>query len=248
MHPDTLHADTQGQSAPVCGLASLLGINLMPRIRTWKDLKFFRPHPTAGYAHLEELFAEPIDWGLILTHLPDMLRVALSIKAGCLMASTILRKLGTASRKNKLYFAFRELGRGVRTGFLLQSLSDPDLRALIQAATNKSEAFNNFIKWLAFGGAGVIAENDREEQRKIITYSHVVANCLIFHNVQAQPRVLSQLLMEGLHFADATIARLSPYLTAHVNRFGAYSLNLSREVPLPQYGFRTTPQRQRGQR
>src|SRR5499433_893467 len=39
IQPDTLHADTQGQSTPVFGLAHLLGIHLMPRIRNWKDLK-----------------------------------------------------------------------------------------------------------------------------------------------------------------------------------------------------------------
>jgi TnpA family transposase len=33
IQPDTLHADTQGQSSTVFGLAHLLGINLMPRIR-----------------------------------------------------------------------------------------------------------------------------------------------------------------------------------------------------------------------
>jgi TnpA family transposase len=38
IQPDTLHADTQGQSTPVFGLAHLLGIKLMPRIRNWKDL------------------------------------------------------------------------------------------------------------------------------------------------------------------------------------------------------------------
>ena len=204
----------------------------------WKDLKLFRPDPTTSYMHLEGLFSEAIDWELIKTHLPDMLRVVLSIKAGRLMPSTILRKLGTASRKNKLDFAFRELGRVLRTGFLLQYLSEAELRALIHGATNKSEAFNNFIQWLTFGGAGVIAENDRDEQRKIIKYGHVVANCLVFHNVQAQTRVLQQLLAEGLHFSDETIACLSPYLTEHVNRFGAYALNLQRDVPLPQYAFR----------
>jgi TnpA family transposase len=47
-----------------------------------------------------------------------MLRVVLSIKAGRITASTILRKLGTYSRKNRLYQAFRELGRVVRTAFL----------------------------------------------------------------------------------------------------------------------------------
>jgi Tn3 transposase DDE domain len=38
LQPDTLHADTHGQSAPVFGLAALLGIQLMPRMRTWNDV------------------------------------------------------------------------------------------------------------------------------------------------------------------------------------------------------------------
>jgi len=49
------------------------------------------------------------------------------------MPSTILRRLATYSRKNKLYFAFRELGRVVRTTFLLQYISDLELRQVIQA-------------------------------------------------------------------------------------------------------------------
>ena len=76
----------------------------------------------------------------------------------------------------------------VRTGFLLQYIGDAELRSTIQAATNKSESFNSFVKWLAFGGGGVIAENDRGEQRKIIRYNHLLANCLIFHNVYDDPR------------------------------------------------------------
>lgn len=80
-----------------------------------------------------------------------MLRIALSIKAGKITPSTILRRLGTASRKNKLYFAFRELGRVVRTEFLLKYIGDVELRKAMQAATNKSEEFNQFIKWIFFG-------------------------------------------------------------------------------------------------
>jgi TnpA family transposase len=235
IQPDTLHADTHGQSAPVFGLAYLLGINLMPRIRNWKHLKFFRPSRDAVYTHLDALFDEPIDWRLIETHVPDLLRVVLSIKAGRITASTILRKLSTASRKNRLYFAFRELGRVVRTAFLLQYLADAELRAIIHAATNKSETFHRFIQWLFFGSLGVIAENNRDEQRKIVKYTHVVANCLIFHNVQALTRVLQQLARQGYHFSVEVLARLSPYLTEHINRFGAYSLDLNRNVPLPEY-------------
>jgi TnpA family transposase len=155
----------------------------MPRIRNWKDLKLFRPAKETCYTHIDELFSDTINWDVIETHLPDMLRVVLSIKAGRITASTLLRKLGTYSRKNKLYVAMRELGRVVRTVFLLKYLSDPTLRRTIQGATNKSEAFNKFIQWVSFGGGGLIAENDRDEQRKLIKYNHLVANCLIFHNV-----------------------------------------------------------------
>ncbi len=37
IQPATIHGDTQAQSTPVFGLAALLGITLMPRIRHWKD-------------------------------------------------------------------------------------------------------------------------------------------------------------------------------------------------------------------
>ena len=174
IQPDTVHGDTQAQSAPVFGLAHLLGIKLMPRIRNWKDLKLYRPSKQSRYQHIDRLFDDAIDWKLIETHLPDLLRVVLSIKAGRITASTLLRKLGTYSRKNKLYQAMRELGRVVRTEFLLRYLSDPELRRTIQAATNKSEAYNNFTQWLAFGD-DLIAENNRDQQRKLIKYNHQVA-------------------------------------------------------------------------
>ena len=105
IQPDTIHGDTQAQSASVFGLAFLLGISLMPRIRNWKDLKLYRPDKLTTYLHTDALFSGTIDWNLIKTHLPDMLRVVLSIKSGRITASTLLRKLGTYSRKNRLYSA-----------------------------------------------------------------------------------------------------------------------------------------------
>ena len=155
----------------------------MPRIRHWKELNLCRPPGEHRYLHIDSLFSTQAEWDLIETMLPDMLRVELSIKSGTIMPSTILRRLATYSRKNKLYFAFRELGRVVRTIFLLQYVSDLELRQLIQAATNKSEAFNKFVQWVCFGGEGVIAENVRDEQRKFIKYNHLVAILLSFHTL-----------------------------------------------------------------
>lgn len=156
LRPDTLHADTQGQSECIFGLAHRLAIHLMPRIRNWKGLTLYRPGPALAVQHIGELFSDTVNWALIATHVPDMLRVALSVSQGKIRSSTLLRKWGTYSRKNKLYLAFRELGRVVRTLFLLRYLGDQELRRTITSATNTSEAWNAFIQWVAFGGEGVI--------------------------------------------------------------------------------------------
>lgn len=230
IQPDIVHGDTQAQSFPVFGLAHLLGINLMPRIRNIKDLVFSRPEPGRAYENIQALFGDSIDWKLIETHLHDMLRVAISIKVGKITASTILRRLGTYSRKNKLYWAFRELGKAVRTLFLLRYIDDVEVRKTIHAATNKSEEFNGFVKWAFFGGEGIIAENVQHEQRKIVRYNQLVANLVILHNVEQMTRVLAELRQDGANISPEVLAGLSPYRTSHINRFGDYTLDLKREV------------------
>jgi TnpA family transposase len=228
-------------------LAHLLGIRLQPRIRNWKGLHLFRSDPDISYEHIDLLFTTRVNWDLIETMLPEMLRVVVSIGAGKIKPSTVLRRLATYSRKNKLYFAFRELGYVVRTMLLLEYLSDVDLRRLIQSATNKSERFNQFVQWVAFGGGALAAEGVRDEQRKFIKYNHLVANLLIYHNVVTMTKALERLGVDGDTFDEALVSCISPYQTEHINRFGRYGLKRDR-VPDPLDGVRTLkmPPRQAG--
>jgi hypothetical protein len=61
---------------------------------------------------------------------------------------------------------------------------------------NKSEQFNRFSKWVAFGGQ-VLEENDRDEQRKLIKYNHLITNCLIFHNLCGMTQRLYEMKQES---------------------------------------------------
>ncbi|KZC17504.1 MULTISPECIES: Tn3 family transposase [unclassified Rhodanobacter] len=232
IQPDIVHADTQGQSLPVFGLSYLLGIQLMPRIRNWQDYRFFRPDTDASYEHIDALFRDSVDWDLIETHWKDLMRVVLSIKAGKVAASTLLRRLGNNSRKNRLYHAFRALGSAVRTLFLLQYISDQDLREQITASTNKVEAYNGFSKYFFFGGEGIIADNDPVEQEKAVKYNDLVANAVIFHNVVEQTRIIRSLMREGWKITAEDVAALSPYMTSHIKRFGDYLID-AEAVPEP---------------
>src|SRR4030095_16750582 len=91
----------------------------------------------------------------IENHCPDLVRTSISIREGALSSVTLLRRLGHDSRKNRLYRAFRELGRAVRTLVLLRYLSEPGLRDSIAVMTNKVEGFHGFAQWLLFGGEGI---------------------------------------------------------------------------------------------
>ena len=67
----------------------------------------------------------------------DVFQVVLSIQAGRITPSMLLRKLGTYNRHSLLYQAFREIGRAERTLFLLRFIAHTDIRRAIRAETTK---------------------------------------------------------------------------------------------------------------
>jgi len=84
---------------------------------------------------------------------------------------------------------------------------------------------------VTFGNQGIIAENTRDQQRKIIKYGHLAANALIFMNVYDQSTVMNDLLNEGAKISPEIAMGLNPYRKNHINRFGTYFLDEERECP-----------------
>ena len=81
-----------------------------------------------------------------------------------------------------------------------------------------------------FGGDGVISENLRHEQRKIIKYNHLVANLLILNNVSIMTKTIGELIEKGYRIDGSILAGLSPFRKGYINRFGNYVMNREREV------------------
>ena len=171
-----------------------------------------------------------IDWDLIETHWPDLIRVALSIRQGTLSSTLLLRRLRADSHRNRIYQAFRELGRVIRTITLLRYISEPNLRRQITAATNKAESYNAFSTWLRFAG-DVLARNDPAEQEKLVKFNSLLANCVTFHNAIDLTIVLRDLRADGFDVRPEDIANLSPYMTGPIQRFGDYNTDSIRHPP-----------------
>ncbi len=232
IQPGILHADTQGQSSPVFGLSYLLGIDLRPRIRNWSDLKLLKPSASSAYEFIEPLFKGVADWALIKTHWKDLMRVMLSIKAGKLMPSTLLKKLNSYGGKNRLYKAFQALGNVTRTLFLLRYVSEPELRQETTACTNKVEQYHQFVAWVFFAKAGLITDNDPLEQEKRLHYLDLVANAIVLQNTVDLSQAIQTVSDQGFPVTTELLAGLSPYLTSKIKRYGDYILDLLTK-PLP---------------
>jgi TnpA family transposase len=226
LQPKKIHADTQGQSTIVFALAYLLGFKLMPRIRNWKDYNFYRPDKNAKYKYIDPLFDTAIDWKLIEACWQDMMQVVLSIKAGKISSMLLLRKLGSYSRKNKLYYALQELGRAIRTQFLLEYISDVEMRETVTETTNKVESYNRLSDWVSFGSETLVESNDEEEMEKAVKYRGLLTDAVILQNIIDITATGGQLKTEGHDIAKEDFDITSPYLTGHIMRFGVYTVDL----------------------
>ena len=107
---------------------------------------------------------------------------------------------------------------------------DVDLHKTIQAATCKSEEFNEFARWLLFANGGKTAANLKHEQNKIVKFNHLLANVAILCDVNAMTKAFNELREEGYDIKREHMAKFSPYHTAHLGRLRSFELDLTRAI------------------
>ena len=77
-------------------------------------------------------------------------------QAGTSRRLSCWRRLGSYSRRNRLYQVFRELGRVIRTVFLLDYLSKREAARADHGYHQQGGGLQRIRKWLNFGDQGVI--------------------------------------------------------------------------------------------
>lgn len=156
------------------------------------------------------------------------MQVIISVKHGRVSSTFILSKLNSYNNQNKLYKAFHELGKVISTTFLLEYISDKELRQIITATTNKVESYNGLSDWIRFGSRQLVASNDPDEMEKSIKYNTLIANCIMLQNVVDITDICHELQEEGYRITKEDVSYMSPYMTEHLKRFGEYVLDLNK--------------------
>ncbi|MGW1404029.1 Tn3 family transposase [Streptomyces sp. NPDC002405] len=236
--PEMVATDNASYSDMVFGLFALLGYNFSPRFRDLADQRFWRAEmpgvATGGYGPLEPLACNKVNLNKVITHWPDILRVAGSLVTGQVRAYDLLRMFGREGRPTPLGTAFAEYGRIAKTLHLLRVVDpvDDTYRRQMNRQLTVQESRHKLARDICHGKRGQIMQAYRTGQEDQLGALGLVLNAAVLWTTRYLDAAVAQLRAlpanEREHdVLDANVARLSPLRHANLNVLGRYSFRAS---------------------
>jgi TnpA family transposase len=241
--PEMVATDHASYSDMVFGLFKMLGYRFSPRLRDLSDQRFWRaemPEETdegsdqkapapADYGPLNAIARNRINLDKVITHWPDMLRVAGSLITDQVRAYDLLRVFGREGRMSPLGGAFAEYGRIDKTMHLL-ALCDPvddTYRRRMNRQLTVQESRHRLARAICHGKRGQIMQAYREGQEDQLAALGLVLNAVVLWTTRYLDAAVAQLEADGHLIEEADKARLSPLKDKHVNVLGRYTITPS---------------------
>lgn len=125
-------------------------------------------------------------------------------------------------RQNGLAVALRELGKIGRTLFLLQYISNVELRRRIHVGLNKGEARNALARAVFFNRLGELRDRTHENQRHRASGLNLMVGAIVLWNTVHLERAVAAIRLKGQSVSDEALAHLSPLKWEHINLTGDY--------------------------
>jgi len=231
MQVERNYVDTHGQSEIGFAFCSLLGFQLLPRLKNLHAQKLYRPetgHPD-DYPNLQPVLTRPIKWELIRQQYDEMVKFATALRLGTAETEEILRRFTRNGVQHPTYAALLELGKVQRTIFLCHYLSSEELRREIQEGLNLIENWNSATNFIHFGRLGEFSTNSIEDQELAMLALHLLQISLTFvqtlmiQEVLSEPAWMSRMTKEDLR-------GLTPLIYSNVNPYGLIRLNMAERL------------------
>lgn len=226
LSPTEIMSDTAGYTDAIFGIFHLLGYQFSPRIADVGGARFWRVDRHADYGVLDELAANRVNLKLVAEHWDDLLRLAGSLKLGVVRAAGLTRTLQTNDHPTRLARALQELGRVVKTLYLLRYVDDGSYRRRILSQLNRHEGRHRLARAIFHGKRGELRQRYREGQEDQLGSLGLVTNVVVLWNTIYMDAALRRLEAEGYEVRAEDVARLSPLGRGHVNMLGRYAFTL----------------------
>ena len=141
-------------------------------------------------------------------------------------AAGLTRTLQTNDCPTRLARALQELGRLVKTLYVLRYIDDEAYRSRILIQLNRSEGRHQLARVIFHGRRGELRQRYREGQEDQLSALGLTVNLVVLWNTIYMDASLNQLTSEGYEVRPEDVARLSPLGLKHINMLGRYAFTL----------------------
>jgi TnpA family transposase len=208
--------DMHGQHLALWGLAALMGKDIRARFRGLSHVVLYSDE---NVSRLPVRGVQRIRWGLIERAIPAFCKIVSALREGKITARDILRtwNLYDVDGMNVIE-PLRELGKVVRTKFILDYAMSEDSRQTIREGCNRAETWNSFQEAVFWGHGGRIRTNDSRRQTINALSMMLIMNSIVFFNAEKHGKKLRKI--EGS----------CPVTWEHIRLLGDYRITLSRRT------------------
>ena len=226
MEVDRQYVDSHGQSTVAFAFCRLLGFELLPRLKTIRSQKLYRPD--TGRANdcprLQRVLTRAINWELVRQHYDQMVRYATALRLGIAETEAIVRRFTRKNVQHPTYQAFAELGQAVKTIFLCLSALRREIHEFV-------EQWNGATDFVFFARRGEMAGNRREDHEISMLSLHLIQNCRVYINTLMIQKVLARPRWQQA-MTPRDYAALTPLIGSRVNPYGRFDLDMNARMAL----------------
>ncbi len=217
--------DTHGFTEIIFALCHLLGYYFMPRIRDLKDQQLYKAEKEKDYGVFNPLLTKTADADIVEEQWDMMIRVTSSLKKRTAPAHVIVERLMNNSPNDRLTKAFINLGRIIKTEYILRYITDPELRRTVQLQLNKGEYRHKLPRRVFFADQGEFTTGDYAEIMNKASCLSLVSNAVLYWNTLRINNLVKDLRSRGEVIDDETLSHISLLPYKHVIPNGSYFID-----------------------
>ena len=177
------YTDTHGYTEINFAAFAMIGMRFCPRIRSPHRQRIYCADPARDHGVLEPVLRRgrrSVNFRLIAEQWERMGQFYAAFPAGHTTASAALQRLNRFQASNRFYAANRELGRALKTEFVLQYMSEPQLRAKVRRGLLKVEQLHALARAVYYGQRGRISAREVYDQMKTCSCLTLILASIIY--------------------------------------------------------------------
>ena len=219
------YTDTHGYTEINFAAFAMIGIRFCPRIRRLHRQRIYCADPARDHGVLEPVLKRgrrAVNFRLLAEQWGRIGQFYAAFPAGHATASAALQRLNRFQASNRFYAANRELGRVLKTEFVLQYMSEPKLRAKVRRGLLKVEQLHALARAVYYGQRGRITAREVYDQMNACSCLTLILACIVYW----QAREISQIAAApDFPFDLELITHVSPIEWKNVILYGEIKID-----------------------